>query len=135
MTVHTTPYRRALLTLIGGFYLAIGAAHALGPSSRGLDTGFGWLPTHLDADELGWLWIIGGPIIVAAAWSGRSWSDKLAFGVATLLPALWASIFLISWLAYDNGTGARMALIYALLTAMLILIAAWPNPPRIKEAS
>ena len=120
-------YRRTLLTLCAGFYLVIGLAHVFMTSSPSIDRGFGWLPTSADANDLGWAWVVGGALIGVAAWA--PWrSEKVAFGTAILLPAVWACIYVISWAAFSNPLGLRSSLAWALIAGLLVLVAAWPNP-------
>ena len=133
MAVRVYDYRRALLTLCAAFYIPIGLAHVFMTSSPVLDRGFGWLPTSADANELGWAWVAGGLLIGVAAWAPWRCSDKVAFGTAILLPAAWACIFAISWAAFDNPLGLRSSLAWALITGLLVLVAAWPNPPLPRE--
>ena len=131
MAVRVYDYRRALLTLCAAFYIPIGLAHVF--MTSGLDRGFGWLPTSADANELGWAWVAGGILIGVAAWTPWRCSEKVAFGTAILLPAAWACIFAISWAAFDNPLGLRVSLVWALITGLLVLVAAWPNPSLPRE--
>lgn len=133
MAVRVYDYRRALLTLCAAFYIPIGLAHVFMVSSSGLDRGFGWLPTSADANDLGWAWVAGGFLIGVAAWAPWRCSEKVAFGTAILLPAVWACIFAISWAAFDNPLGLRASLAWALITGLLVLVAAWPNPSLPRE--
>lgn len=133
MAVRVYDYRRALLTLCAAFYITIGLAFVFMVASSDLDRGFGWLPTSADANELGWAWVAGGILIGVAAWTPWRWSEKVAFGTAILLPAVWACIFAISWAAFDNPLGLRSSLAWALITGLLVLVAAWPNPSLPRE--
>lgn len=133
MAVRVYDYRRALLTLCAAFYITIGLAFVFMVASSDLDRGFGWLPTSADANELGWAWVAGGILIGVAAWTPWRRSEKVAFGTAILLPAVWACIFAISWAAFDNPLGLRSSLAWALITGLLVLVAAWPNPSLPRE--
>ena len=126
-------YRRTLLTLCAGFYLVIGLAHVFMTSSPSIDRGFGWLPTSADANDIGWAWVVGGALIGVAAWAPWRCSEKVAFGTAILLPAVWACIYVISWAAFSNPLGLRSSLAWALIASLLVLVAAWPNPSLPRE--
>lgn len=126
-------YRRTLLTLCAGFYLVIGLAHVFMTSSPSIDRGFGWLPTSADANDIGWAWVVGGALIGVAAWAPWRCSEKVAFGTAILLPAVWACIYVISWAAFSNPLGLRSSLAWALIAGLLVLVAAWPNPSLPRE--
>ena len=67
------------------------------------------------------------------AWRWKGWADRLAFSIGTPVPTAWALIFLVSWAFYDNPTGLRSALIYAMPAGILLLLAAWPNPVEIES--
>ena len=133
MKLRVKDYRRAMVVLVGGFHLVIGSAQVLSAPSRSTGGGFAWLPTHLDADELGWLWIVAGLTMLGCAWRWKGWADRLAFSIGTPVPTAWALIFLVSWAFYDNPTGLRSALIYAMPAGILLLLAAWPNPVEIES--
>lgn len=128
--------RRRLLWIVGTLSIALGLAHVCGPQSLSFDLGFRWLPTNLDADELGWVWIVCGTTTASAALWGGHTAEKIGFGAAMLPPTAWSAIFLISTMM-GNPFGIRAGIAYALIAAMVATTAGWPDThtPVDQEAS
>ena len=82
MKLRVKDYRRAMVVLVGGFHLVIGSAQVLSAPSRSTGGGFAWLPTHLDADELGWLWIVAGLTMLGCAVEGLGGPSSVLYRYA-----------------------------------------------------
>ena len=118
--------RRRLLVTVGTLSIALGLAHILGPRSLALDLGFRWLPTHLDADELGWVWVVCGLLAGWAGITGGTLAERIGFGAAMLAPTAWATIFFVS-ATLGNPLGIRSGIAYALIAALVATTAGWPD--------
>lgn len=93
-------FRDRYIIAKGCLFLLLGYAIATAQVPKGarnpLDFVLRWVPLPLAA--YGWLFIVGGALMIAAAmFPGDRWRPA-GFFVAYLLPALWGWVYVIPWL-------------------------------------
>lgn len=133
--IRTIDGKRGGILLISGLhYILIGLTNILTSESRSLDLAFQWLPAHLNANELGWLWIVSGVLQVAASLFPRKCQacESAGFVSAIVTASLWSLIFLISTV-FGNPYGARGGVAYGLVAVLMYYVTSWPNPMTIKH--
>lgn len=122
--------RGGFLLITGIVWLAFGIGYVLEPGTQSRIKGFAWLPTWLNADELGWIWVIAGLIALTASVSGHQrprW-ENAGFGALIVPPVLWVFVFgWATWLG-EHPTGWISALIYAAFATIIWHCSSWPNP-------
>ncbi len=117
--------------LAGGLvFTAIGYSY-VSTTTPGREAGFVWLPTHLDSDELGWVWVVVGLFTVTVALISARFKklEALAFMVLVVPPTLWALIFIGAWLLGAHPNGWVSAISYSLMAWWVLIASDWPNPP------
>jgi hypothetical protein len=77
----------------------------------------------------GGVWIGVGAICVAGAFMGTG-RDRLAFMAAAALKACWGLLFIRVWLLDAVTRGWVSVVIWLAFAATVLLISAWPEPPR-----
>lgn len=73
----------------------------------------------------GCLWILVGLACMAQA---PARFDGIGFGVAIGIKVVWAGCFVASWLVFDAPRGWLGAATWAVIAALVYLIARWPEP-------
>ncbi len=128
--------RGGILNVAGALYALIGITYSFTPPSRPLDPSFGWLPDNLDATELGWLWTVGGIVMIVISLRSKKYPKvvTVGFGLMVGIPTLWSLIFLSS-LLFGNPFGFRGGVAYIALSFISLYISGWPNPLKIQEDS
>lgn len=127
--------RGGFLLIIGIGWLTIGLSYVLGPRTESRQAGFSWLPSWLDANELGWAWVAAGlTAIIAALVSKRwKWVESLAFGALIAPTAIWTAVFTIAQTLGEHPYGWISAVSYGIFTAVIYHCSSWPNPVRRAE--
>lgn len=130
------PLARRLDGLRGQFILMLSAPWALVGLSYIVfrtptrSASFAWLPSWLDENELGWVWIVAALVMVACAFIGR-WKPKLTtvgFLTAMVPPLLWAMVFTGGVLTGGPITALVSVVMYAAYAAIIYFVSGWPNP-------
>src|SRR5699024_4873491 len=97
------PLARHLDGLRGQFILMLSAPWALVGLSYILfrtptrAASFAYLPSWMDENELGWVWVIAAVVMVACAFIGWRYSHLASVGFLTVIvsPFLWALVFVV----------------------------------------
>jgi hypothetical protein len=74
----------------------------------------------------GWLWITVGLVCAAQA---PARFDRVGYGAAIGIKVVWAGCFLASWLIYAAPRAWLGAATWAVVAALVFLVAGWPEPP------
>ncbi|MFJ5967872.1 hypothetical protein [Streptomyces sp. NPDC093060] len=100
------------------------------PNQLGLNLAIQLLPLQV----WGVLWIIAGVIALVSAWlpSGFDWPGFLALPVI-VLP--WMTSYFVAWLQGDFTRGWIAAAVWAAIAVPVLVVAGWPEPPRVKRVS
>ena len=123
-------YRGDFLLAGGTAFTAVGYSY-VSVTTPGREAGFAWLPTHLDSDELGWLWVgVGLFTLMAGLLSAKSLLlEKLGFMALVVPPLLWAFIFGGAWIQGSHPLGWVSTISYSLMAWWILIASDWPNPP------
>lgn len=99
------------------------------PDQRGLRTLLNLMPLSAWA----WCWIGAGIVALVCAWAppGR---DTAAFFVLPLPAAAWMATHFAAWLLDDVPRAWVATAVWAVITAPVLVVAGWPEPPRAKRA-
>ena len=127
--------RGSTLFIAGFLFLIIGALNIWTPASDVSDAAFAWLPTHMDANDLGWAWIVGGAITIYIALRSKShpnW-EVVGFAIGIIIPFIWAFIFSASVL-FGNPYGFRGGAPYYFISIMMWHVSGWADPRSLKKA-
>jgi hypothetical protein len=123
--------RGAILTCYGLVWVLYGYGQLVIPQTdqRGLKTLLGWMPLSAWA----WCWIAAGLVALVCAWAppGR---DTAAFFVLPLPAAAWMATYFAAWLIDGLSRAWVAAAVWAVITAPVLVVAGWPEPPRAKRA-
>lgn len=91
---------------------------------------FAYLPSWLDENELGWVWIIAAIIMVLCAVLGkrRPRLTTLGFLMAMVPPLLWALVFTGGFITGGPITAVVSVIMYSAYAAIIYFVSGWPNP-------
>ncbi|MFF0736919.1 hypothetical protein ACFYVK_35560 [Streptomyces chartreusis] len=124
--------RGAILLSYGGVWSLYGYAQLVSPQpdQRGLAP----LLERVPLAVWGWAWVVTGLIAIASAWlpQGRDWPGFLSLPLM-VLP--WMASYLAAWLTGDFPRGWVAALVWAVIAVPVLVVAGWPEPPRVKRVS
>jgi hypothetical protein len=124
-------FRSAFLFLAGVTALAYGTG-LLDASRSGKRPP--WLPagphtiTAISPDAWGWIWAGCGLVLLAGCW----WkpATRYLFAVAAAVNGGWAVAFLTGYIRYGVPGYWAPAVAFGGYTASILLVSAWPDPPR-----
>jgi len=117
--------RGAFLLTLGAVWILYGYALLTAPAPGHLGHIL-WIPLHAWA----WIWITGGFLGAVFAWC-KAGRDGIGFA-GIILPVLgWASGYTYTWLFYDQPRSWINAAVWAAVSAMTIIAAGWPEPPKV----
>lgn len=130
------PLARRLDGLRGQFILMLSAPWALvGLSYIVFRTptraaSFAYLPSWLDENELGWVWIVAAVVMVACAFLGKRKPRLTTVGFLTAMvpPLLWALVFIGGLLTGGPITAIVSVIMYSAYAAIIYFVSGWPNP-------
>ncbi|MGZ4518865.1 MAG: hypothetical protein ACXVXP_15490 [Mycobacteriaceae bacterium] len=112
--------RGLVLLMFGGIFIAYGLAVKDAPQHLSLPL-FAWCPMLIQ----GWAWILTGAVgMLMALTDRREW---IGFVVLYPMPSAWVVGFLAAWVIHKQPLNG--ALLWALLTGILIVVADWAEPP------
>jgi len=121
-------YRGLVLLMFGLIYVAVGLSviHAN-------DYAPDLIHTHLPTWFRVALWALPGVVAVAVC-ADHKW-QAIAFGLLFLGPCERAVSFLVAVNPFDGANYDRLpgALVYVLISLMVVLMASWPDPVAIEE--
>ena len=91
---------------------------------------FAYLPSWLDENELGWVWITAAVVMAACAFLGRRRPQLTTVGFLTAMvpPLLWALVFTGGLLTGGPITAIVSVIMYAALASIIYFVSGWPNP-------
>lgn len=124
--------RGAILLSYGTVWALYGFAQITSPQpdQRGLTPALQLMPLTL----WGWLWVTTGLVAIASSWmsQGRDWPGFLALP-AMVLP--WMGSYLAAWITGEFPRGWVATLVWGVIAVPVLVVAGWPEPPRIKRVS
>lgn len=120
--------RGGFLFLAGMVYMLIGIVNVVSIPSAKLDLVFAWLPNHVSAKSLGWIWILAALIMVTGGVfsSKHSKLESAGYVVSLLPPFVWGFVFAGSAL-FGNPYALRDGLVYLFMALAMYYTAGWPN--------
>lgn len=74
----------------------------------------------------GWFWMAVSVVLIYNAFRKN---DRVGFSAAIAMKALWATAFLVGFVAHDLSRGIISALVWAGIAGWLFLVAGWPEYP------
>lgn len=91
---------------------------------------FAYLPTWLDENELGWVWVVAAIVMVLCAFLGKRMSrlTTLGFLMAMVPPLLWALVFAGGALTGGPITALVSVVMYSAYAVIIYFVSGWPNP-------
>lgn len=109
--------RGAVLLLVGLLWTALGVEFAAGARAVPLSALQWWGPAWWGA-----LWIVGGVICMASAWTTR---DEAGYAVAVSLSATWSVFWFFSFLSLQVESLLALSLNWLFTTGVLLVILGW----------
>ncbi|MFD6113587.1 hypothetical protein ACFWG0_26240 [Streptomyces yangpuensis] len=123
--------RGAILSCYGLVWILYGYGQLVTPQvdQRGLHLVLNIRPLEF----WGWCWIAAGLVALVCAWAppGR---DAAAFILLPLVVVPWMTSYLVAWLSGAYPRGWVAAAVWAVITAPVLVVAGWQEPPRHKRA-
>src|SRR5699024_5407203 len=95
---HLDGFRGSFILMISTPWILVGLSYIL-MSTPGRSLAFSYLPELANENELGWVWVLSGLLLILCAGLGKRrprWTT-LGFLVAMAPPTLWAALFLIAF--------------------------------------
>lgn len=126
--------RGGILFLLGLTYFLAGVFYLATPDFPPSDRAFNLLPEYLNANELGWVWLVAGLWMTPIALFGLKspgW-EASGFVAAIIPPSVWGFVFYISSL-FGNPFGFREGSIYFILMVVTLYISGWSNPAKLER--
>lgn len=126
--------RGSFLLFGGGAYLFIGLSYVLA-TTAGRVAAFSWLPSPLNSQNLGWVWVASGVLVTTAAVLSKPWRrlEAVAFSALMLCPGLWVLIFGMSTVLGVHPHGWVSAIAYGLISAWVWVVSGWDNPTPVAD--
>ena len=120
--------RGGFLFLAGIVYMLIGIVNVVSIPSHRMDLIFAWLPNHVSAKSLGWVWILAALVMLAGGLLSAAHSklESAGYVVSLLPPFVWGFIFAGSAL-FGNPYALRDGLVYLFMALSMYYTAGWPN--------
>lgn len=122
-------FRGAFILILSGPWLAVGLSYIF-ISTPTRSKAFSYLPEFLNENELGWVWVIAGIVMLVCAYYGRQDPrfTSTGFRVAVVPPALWSCLFFMVWLTGVLPTAIVYVVMYGTFACLIAFCAGWPNP-------
>ena len=89
-----------------------------------------YLPTWLDENELGWVWIVAAVVMVLCAFLGKRISrlTTVGFLMAMVPPLLWALVFAGGVITGGPIIAVVSVVMYSAYAVIIYFVSGWPNP-------
>lgn len=127
MTPHLNGNRGQFLFSFGIIYLAIGLAYVLLEPSATVVRAMSWMPSWSSVQVCGLAWALSGLVAMVFAFTPIP-IDRFGFMALSAWSAAWAIAWAIAQATGNNDRGYISALIFAVLTRAVMIVAGMRNP-------